>query len=209
MDQTYLTMLHKPAVSFSNLSCKTSPCGLTCPHNVCNVLHINYTTLFQPCSQKRSDTRTVCLRVLCTVHGLPLPVVQTCSDMFVISALDVNLCINHIPRTPKSMGFQHSSQSTILPFPPGLYKPGVFQTSQSGQKDGCCVMSVIAAILPFSQRFNFFMLLPNLNWDIICILYMITFPLSVIWQWGLHTHVGLHNTPLLLWHRLVNNNTRL
>lgn len=103
--------------------------------------------------------------VYCTRASSPC-----CSDMFVISALDVNLRINHIPLTLKSMGFQHSSQSTILPFPPGLYKPtvppvwSVFKTSQSGQKDGCCVMSVIAAILPFSQHFNFFMLLPNLNW---------------------------------------------
>ena len=52
---------------------------------------------------------------------------------------------------------------------------------------GCCVMSVIALILPFSQCFNLFMLLPNLYWGggvagagIICILYMITFPLL---QW--------------------------
>ena len=29
---------------------------------------------------------------------------------------------------------------------------------------GCCVMSVIALILPFSQCFNLFMLLPNLYW---------------------------------------------
>lgn len=64
----------------------------------------------------------------------------------------------------------------------------------SGQRDGCCVMSVIALILPFSQHFNLFMLLPNLNWAIICILYMITFPLAVVWQlWGLCFHAGLCN----------------
>lgn len=41
-------------------------------------------------------------------------------------------------------------------------------------------MSVIVLILPFSQHFNLFMLLPNLYWAIICILYMIIFPLPVV-----------------------------
>jgi len=53
---------------------------------------------------------------------------------------------------------------------------------RSAERDGCCVMSVIALILPFSQRCNFFMLLPNLYGAIICILCMITFPLPAVWQ---------------------------
>lgn len=41
-------------------------------------------------------------------------------------------------------------------------------------------MSVIVLILPFSQHFNSFMLLLNFYWLIICILYMMTFPLPIM-----------------------------
>lgn len=84
----------------------------------------------------------------------------------------------------------------------------LFFSPDSGQRDGCCVMSVIALILPFSQHFNLFMLLPNLYWAIICILYMITFPLPAVWQlWGSCCHAGLCNTCCYV-DRLVNNNTK-
>lgn len=49
-------------------------------------------------------------------------------------------------------------------------------------------MSVIALILPFSQRFNLFMLLPNLYWAKMCILYVIRF----LFQWfGKHEALTL------------------
>lgn len=112
-----------------------------------------------------------------------------CSDMSLFSASDRDVCIKR---------FQHSSQSSLFPsstFMDSAFLFCVFFSPDSGQRDGCCVMSVIALILPFSQHFNLFMLLPNLYWAIICILYMITFPLPVVWQlWGLHPHAGLCNT---------------
>lgn len=112
-----------------------------------------------------------------------------CSDMLPFSASDLDVCIKR---------FQHSSQSSLFPsstFMDSAFLFSVFFSPDSGQRDGCCVMSVIALILPFSQHFNLFMLLPNLYWAIICILYMITFPLPVVWQlWGLRSHAGLRNT---------------
>ena len=112
-----------------------------------------------------------------------------CSDMLLFSASDLDVCIKR---------FLHSSQSSYLPsstFMDSAFLFLVFFSPDSGQGDGCCVMSVIALILPFSQHFNSFMLLPNLYWAIICILYMITFPLPVVWQlWGLHSHADLRNT---------------
>lgn len=122
--------------------------------------------------------------------------------MLLFSASDVDVCIKR---------FLHSSQSSHLPsstFMDSAFLFLVFLSPDSGQGDGCCVMSVIALILLFSQHFNSFMLLPNLYWAIICILYMITFPLPVVLAiMGLALSRWLAQyLLLLLWHRLVNNN---
>lgn len=158
---------------------------------------ITYITFIAALQQEGVLPR-LCLQVRLRI---PPTAVQTCC---LFSASDLDVCIKR---------FQHSSQSSLFPsstFMDSAFLFSVFFSPDSGQRDGCCVMSVIALILPFSQHFNLFMLLPNLYWAIICILYMITFPLPVVWQlWGLHSHAGLCNTLLLLpSHQLVNNNLK-
>ena len=116
---------------------------------------------------------------------LLIPAVQTC-HYFLLRTWMCALKDSGIPCGP--------------PFPSSTFMDctflfSLFLSPDSGQRDGYCVMSVIVLILLFSQHFNLFMLLPNLYWAIICILYMIAFPLPVIWQlWGLHSHVGLCKT---------------
>lgn len=129
----------------------------------------------------------------CIVAPLVIPL-NCCSDMLLFSASELDVSI---------MEFQHSSQSSLFfsrPPPFSTFMDSaflfcVFFDPDSGQRDGCCVMSVIVLILPFSQHFNLFMLLPNLYWAIICILYMIIFPLPVVLGQlqGLLHHASLCN----------------
>lgn len=119
--------------------------------------------------------------------------------MLLFSAVELDGCIKR---------FQNSLQSS--PFLSCSFMESAFLfcvSPGSGQRDGCRVMSVIALILPFSQHFNLFMLLPNLYWPIICILYMITFPLPRVWAiMGLVFSCCFVQYLLLL--PLVNNNMK-
>lgn len=125
-------------------------------------------------------------RTYLNVHfWFPTTAVQTCC-YFLPQTWMCALRDSNIPHSPPffpSSTFMDSAFLFSASFSPGL-----------GQRDGCCVMSVIVLILPFSQYFNLFMLLPNLYWVIICILYMIMFPLPVVTQlWGLYFHATLCN----------------
>lgn len=137
---------------------------------------------------------------LCLFAPLRIPptAVQTCCYFLPPTCWMCALRDSSIPRNP-AFSLLHFFMDSPFLF-------SVFFSPDSGQRDGCCVMSVIALILPFSQHFNLFMLLPNLYWAIICILYMITFPLPVVWQlWG---SCWLVQYLLLLWRWLVNNNMK-
>lgn len=94
--------------------------------------------------------------------------------------------------------FQHSSQSSLFPsstFMDSAFLLSLLRSPVPGQRDGCCVISVIVLILPFSERAHLCVLLPNVYWLIICILYMITSPLPAVGQlWGSHFPAGCRRT---------------
>lgn len=157
--------------------------------------HYLLTWLFSVVVRSISISNIICIAALqqegtqTTVSSAPLRIPSTA----------VQTCWYVLPPTWMCV-LRDSSIPHNPPFfpPPLLWIPpscSLFFSPDSGQRDSCCVMRVIVLILPFSQHFNLFMLLPNLYWAIICILYMITFPLPVVWQlWGLHSHAGLRNT---------------
>lgn len=123
-----------------------------------------------------------------------------CSDTSLFCAFDLDVCI---------YGFRHSSQSSLFPSSTFMNSAPLFSLLLSpvpGQRDGCCVMSVIVLILPFSQHFNSFMLLPNFYWLIIWILYDYISSSSALPIMGLALSCWLVQYLLLLWQYLVNNN---
>ena len=145
---------------------------------------ITYILFYGSPAARGSSTATVSLPPL----GIPPTAVQT-RCYFLTPRWMCALRDSSIPHNPPFYFSLFSLLHATFMDSPFLFS--VFFSPDSGQRDGCCVISVIALILPFSQHFNLFMLLPNLYWAIICILYMITFPLPVVWQlWGLRSHAG-------------------
>lgn len=153
----------------------------SCPSITCIIHTIIwvFSPTLPPCSQQPD------LRASLEGHSW----LGCCSDTSLFCAFYLDACI---------YGFRHSSRYSLFPsstFMDSAFLFFLLLSPVSGQRDGCCVMSVIVLILLFSQRFNSFMLLPNFYWLIICILCMITFPLPGLCQlWGLHFHAGWCST---------------